>query len=348
MAAGTAASGGLFFDASAGTLSVPGSGVGSEQFGTGTSASAVDATAVGSSASAGLRGVAVGRLADADLDANATAVGYASFAGETGTALGRGASAGGTTNCTALGALSDASGVESTAVGQSAAATGVQAVAVGFDATAGISAVAIGGSSTAGSSGVAVGYLAVAGGDGLAVGRQATTGGFDDATSVGRTATITGNAGTAVGRQVSAGLNGVTVGADAVGAHTASIVFGKSAASTAANQMTVGSTTAPITDVYVGRGATAAAPGTTTYHATDAAAASGAAGGYITFVAGVPDGAGAAGRVSLASATDLLAFHGETGIAKQTVTGSRATGAALTDLLTKLDALGLIIDGSTP
>lgn len=42
-----------------------------------------------------------------------------------------------------------------------------------------------------------------------------------------------------------------------------------------------------------------------------------------------------------------LGFFGSAAVAKQTITGSRASGAALTDLLTKLAALGLITDGTS-
>jgi len=49
----------------------------------------------------------------------------------------------------------------------------------------------------------------------------------------------------------------------------------------------------------------------------------------------------------LDGAANQLGFHGATPVAKQTVTGSRASGAALADLLTKLATLGLITDGTT-
>ena len=42
-----------------------------------------------------------------------------------------------------------------------------------------------------------------------------------------------------------------------------------------------------------------------------------------------------------------LGFHGETPISRQAVTGSRADGTALANLLTALDALGLITDNTT-
>ena len=50
---------------------------------------------------------------------------------------------------------------------------------------------------------------------------------------------------------------------------------------------------------------------------------------------------------TLDAADNLLGFHGATAVAQQTVTGSRADGSALADLLTKLATLGLIVDGST-
>lgn len=45
--------------------------------------------------------------------------------------------------------------------------------------------------------------------------------------------------------------------------------------------------------------------------------------------------------------TQKIGFYNATPIVQQTVTGSRATGAALTDLLTKLASLGLIVDSSS-
>jgi len=47
------------------------------------------------------------------------------------------------------------------------------------------------------------------------------------------------------------------------------------------------------------------------------------------------------------SATDPIAFHGATPVAKQTVTGSAGANAALISLLAALDALGLIVDSSS-
>jgi hypothetical protein len=44
---------------------------------------------------------------------------------------------------------------------------------------------------------------------------------------------------------------------------------------------------------------------------------------------------------------DQLGFHGEIPVSRQTVTGSRGGNAALASLLTALDTVGLITDGST-
>jgi hypothetical protein len=46
-------------------------------------------------------------------------------------------------------------------------------------------------------------------------------------------------------------------------------------------------------------------------------------------------------------AANTLGFHGATPVTQQTVTGSRGDGTALANLLTALDALGLIVDGSS-
>ncbi len=51
--------------------------------------------------------------------------------------------------------------------------------------------------------------------------------------------------------------------------------------------------------------------------------------------------------INMGSLGTTMGFFGATPIAKPTVTGSRASGAALASLLTELASLGLIIDGST-
>ena len=53
------------------------------------------------------------------------------------------------------------------------------------------------------------------------------------------------------------------------------------------------------------------------------------------------------GTKILTGTTQKLGFHGATPVAKQTVTGSRGSNAALADLLTKLANLGLIVDSTS-
>jgi hypothetical protein len=52
-------------------------------------------------------------------------------------------------------------------------------------------------------------------------------------------------------------------------------------------------------------------------------------------------------RHVLDGAANTVGFHGATPVAQQTVTGSIGDGTALANLLTALDALGLIVDGSS-
>lgn len=65
--------------------------------------------------------------------------------------------------------------------------------------------------------------------------------------------------------------------------------------------------------------------------------------GKVEFVSALYGGA----VHTLDGAANTLGFHGATPVAKQTITGSRASGAALADLLTKLATVGLITDGSS-
>ncbi|MGW1616376.1 hypothetical protein ACWCQZ_44410 [Streptomyces sp. NPDC002285] len=50
---------------------------------------------------------------------------------------------------------------------------------------------------------------------------------------------------------------------------------------------------------------------------------------------------------SILGTENKLGFHGATAVAQQSVTGSQGDGTALANLLTALDALGLIVDGSS-
>jgi len=59
------------------------------------------------------------------------------------------------------------------------------------------------------------------------------------------------------------------------------------------------------------------------------------------------EGGTSTGTKILTGTSQKLGFHGATPVAKQTVTGSRGSNAALADLLTKLANLGLITDSTT-
>jgi len=103
--------------------------------------------------------------------------------------------------------------------------------------------------------------------------------------------------------------------------------------------------------------------GTVSFFAGDAGTGSGANAGSFLFQAGVGDtfsfpvndgslifnsAVGTTFKISSDGAgTSQIGFFGVTAIAQPTVSGSRATGAALQDLLTKLANLGLIIDSTT-
>lgn len=65
-----------------------------------------------------------------------------------------------------------------------------------------------------------------------------------------------------------------------------------------------------------------------------------------TLVNVVSTGVAIAGALNHSGAT--LGFYNVAAVARQTILGSRTTGAALIDLLTKLALTGIIIDGTTP
>lgn len=116
-------------------------------------------------------------------------------------------------------------------------------------------------------------------------------------------------------------------------------------------------------------GATSGAGGLLTL-AGGAAQNGGSAGGNVVLAGGDGNGAGAGGSVdidggaggtggainigvtnavsvAIGRAAGALSFYDGVLTAKQTVTGAKGGNAALTDLLTKLATLGLIVDGTT-
>jgi len=56
---------------------------------------------------------------------------------------------------------------------------------------------------------------------------------------------------------------------------------------------------------------------------------------------------GTAGTIVANATTETVGFYGATGSAKQTVSGSKGSNAALTSLIAALVALGLITDSTS-
>ena len=245
------------FTASSDGVSAPGAGTDSEAWGDEATAAGDQSVALGERASAGgLNSVSIGQLSAAD-STGATAVGRASSASESSVALGNSAAAGGTDSNTAIGANATASGTtNSTAVGRLSTASISNSVAVGSLATAsGSGSLALGPNASATMTNtVAVGSSSSAtGGASTVVGAAASDGGNTDSTVFGASAATTGTVSCAIGRSSRAAASGTALGDTARSEHTASICIGRDATSTASNQFVVGSSTAPINHVFIGR-----------------------------------------------------------------------------------------------
>lgn len=228
---------------------------------------------------------------------------------------------------TVLGPSALAAWSQSTVVGGLAEALGDGATSYGYSAQAAMDGVAVGAYSEAGSGGVALGYYSTnltGTSGGVAVGHQAQTLG-DNATAVGFNTTGSGARSVALGSIAqAAGIESVAIGysADALAeggvalgsnslvntGHTNSVALGPGAITTAANQAVLGTATTTVV---------------------------------------VPGDLQASGSAALAGAAGTLGFFGSAGTIRPTVTGSRSNNSVLTDLLVALDAMGLIVDGST-
>ena len=168
-------------------------------------------------------------------------------------------------NATAVGRSSSAQGNNATAVGQQAAATGDNSTAVGRAA------------STQGAKGTALGD-----------GATATEA---DTTTVGQSAESTAASATAVGQGVSvSGERSTVIGQGASSSHDDCVVVGEGSTSTASGQTVLGSGSAPINQVWLGRGIThTGSAQTTQVHATDGSGDD-VAGDKIGLYAGAPTG----------------------------------------------------------
>jgi len=271
------------------TLSIPGTGSNSEQFGAGATASGGDSLAIGFSANATkTNNIAIGTNASAIVGLHAIAIGSgASCDVGLSVAIGKDSSVGtfGTSYCTAVGALALASQNATTAIGGSAQATGNSSVAIGALteaqvssgiaigtsalARAGGGAIAIGAQSEA--IGIAIGFQAEALSlGGVAIGQSSTS--SAQAVSVGNNAASSGTNAISVGINAAAARNGIALGAYAEagfgGVGQTSIALGPEAVCTAVAQMVVGSPFYPIADIHLGEGPQSATPSSCTLHST--------------------------------------------------------------------------------
>lgn len=207
----------------------------------------------------GNRSTALGAFAYAKED-NAIAVGiYAQAWGNESIAIGEQSKA--TAYRTmAVGVLANSSGLSSVSIGNIALASGLNSVAVGNNATAsGTSGVAVGDTATAsGASSTAIGRDASALSDGsTAVGTQAEAGftfSANGSVAFGQNATTDALRSIAIGLQSIVGFNagdgqyGIAIGAFTDVEHDYAICLGRSAESSAANQLTIGWTSSYITE----------------------------------------------------------------------------------------------------
>lgn len=214
---------------------------------------------------------------------------------------------------TAVGNGAVASGLESSAFGHLAVASGAHATALGAEATAGGAQATVAGYQAQGPGQyvVAVGYAAVANQDNAtAIGAQATAS-AQFATALGYQAQATFLDAVAVGHGAQAlASKGVALGAGAVvgGSHDNSVAIGPGAASSASDQIKLGTATHSVLVL-----------------------------GELRALA----------DVHLAGSAAKVGFYGSAGAVKQTVTGSRGGNAPLAALLTYLAAIGLITDSTT-
>jgi hypothetical protein len=232
--------------------------------------------------------------------------------------------------CTAIGANSSTTGFNNVSIGASAACSSNAGVAIGVGTTASTGAVAIGFGVTAGAATVCVGQSTSTSTNGTAVGNGATTGNAQG-TAVGASASATFEAVAlgygAIVNGAGAANNGIAIGARSNTTGTAGISLGQSAVA-AANEFVVGSSNAPITNVYINEGKTSTSPSNVAYNGTGGSG-SNIAGSKLTFAGGKGTGTASGGDVTLQTAFSLA-----TGSTLQSLVDRHlivAQGKALTD-----------------
>ena len=243
-------------------------------------------------------------------------------------------------NNVAIGYFATAAVSSSVAIGYQADADVSAGVAIGNSAvTTGNSSVAIGSSASCGTFGGAIGQGVSSTGSGVTIGKGAT-----GAFALGYNADSSAHSSAiAIGTSALAGTTyAIAVGKSANSSFTGSIALGYNTDTTANNQFVVGShdtTSARITDVFIGRGVVSALAEKTTHHATggsgtdiaggDYGIAGGkgtgsAAGGEITFEVSTP---GSTGTTLQTLAEKLrIGYDGTTLVAQSNTPGTPASG----------------------
>lgn len=341
---------------SGGSISAPGTGIGSERFGSGAVA-AGGTTTIGNSATGGAftNGTLVGYGATANAtqevvigsssSASGTGsivIGYASVAntdgsimiGELGGATGSGSIAigrGSTTSdagAISIGDATVASGAQSTAVGVASDATGLRALALGNGAQAtATDAISLGLSTASANNTIAMGNTATASNSGaIAIGQSATASGADGI-AIGNASTATATGAVALG-----------AGADAL--HGPSVAIGVETFTTATNQVVIGSSTGLLNTIIFGSGVTNAVPATSTLRATSGSGG-GSAGGGLLLSTGV-SGDAATGSASLRLA---VAVAGTGTVATPVLFVDSAEGSVLIGTATPVAGKKLVVSG---
>lgn len=249
-------------------LSAPGTGLNSERFGAGSVAIGDRSVVFGNGATADTFGTAI----------DSVAIGFAANVAASGVAIGSGANAG-------------AAGI---AIGQGANAT-ASAIAIGGTASNNFSiAIGFGSNTSTAPDAIAIGKSAftnLTATNSVVLGTSAGTDG-GDSVIIGHTARGTG------------AINTVVIGSHSSVTGNNSIAIGYLAVAGTANTLVIGSTTAPITGVFIGSGQTSTAPSALAFNGQSASGVD-VAGGAMRITGGRGTGAGLGGSfvVQTAQAT---------------------------------------------
>lgn len=314
-----------------GTVGLPGAPAGNAGNAGGGTVAGGNAMASGLRSSAtGTSSTAVGVTSVAN-NSQATAVGYGAVAGGNGTAVGQDAQSNAADRSVAVGTATRASGTNSAVLGYAASATASSATAIGSSAVAN------------NTNATAVGKSATAVGNATAVGSSASASGSDQSTAIGCTTSAAGSLSTALGYAASAGgTNTTALGTSTSAPSTGGTAVGKSAAA-ATNGTAVGlSANASGSDQSTAVGATTTSAGVRSTAVGYAASSGGTDTTALGNSASAPStnatavgksatvtGSGlAVGKSATASGTDLSTAIGT--LAQATVTRATALGHTAT------------------